>query len=289
VAAKYDAGVRITNEGSNYAANFAITRWVAAAGRHYGAYFGFEPAGPEDERGIVARIYNATASGANQLHDYAANLVSRAPSIDVQQANLHNLFHVPRPVVPVAFWYPEVHMTLNWGKYFEKARAMRDIADYDYVDESMLRRGALDRYDILVIAHGSVMEYGDAKRIARWVRNGGRLVVMDVAEFGSVEKSRAPERHLFGKSHEGRRLGKGLVVRVADWDTLGKALTAEFERLRLPVYPMVTDGVYVTQTDAVSHLMLNTTDAEAAITVRNGGREGKVTVPPHGIARAGNP
>ncbi|MBX7255906.1 MAG: family 14 glycosylhydrolase [Candidatus Hydrogenedentes bacterium] len=285
VAAKHDAGVRITNEGSDYTANFAITRWVAAAGRHYGAYFGFEPAGPEDERGVVARIYNATASGANQLHDYAANLVSRAPSIDVQQANLHHLFHVPNPVVPVAFWYPEVHMTLRWGRYFDKARTMRDIADYDYVDESMLRRGALDRYPVLVIAHGSVMETKDAKRIARWVRDGGRLIVMDVGEFRSVEKTRAPERHLFGKSREGRRLGKGSVVRVADWEALGKTLTAEFERLRLPVYPMTKDGVFVTQTDAISHLLLNTTDAEATVAIRAGEREHKVAVPAHGIAR----
>ena len=72
VAAKHKAGVRITNEASNYALNFALTRWVASAGKHYGAYYGFEPAGGVDENGIVARIYNATASGANQLFDYNA-------------------------------------------------------------------------------------------------------------------------------------------------------------------------------------------------------------------------
>ncbi|MBO4548722.1 MAG: family 14 glycosylhydrolase, partial [Abditibacteriota bacterium] len=47
IAAKYGGGVRITNEGSDYASNFTVTRQVATAGRYYGAYFGFEPASRE--------------------------------------------------------------------------------------------------------------------------------------------------------------------------------------------------------------------------------------------------
>ena len=35
---------------------------------------------------------------------------------------------------------------------------LRDYVDYDYVDETMLRTGALGRNKILVILHGGVME-----------------------------------------------------------------------------------------------------------------------------------
>src|SRR5678815_2183975 len=66
--------VRITNEASDYRLNFSITRWVASASRQYGAYFSYEPAGGVDPRGVVARIYNATASGAKGLHYYHGNL-----------------------------------------------------------------------------------------------------------------------------------------------------------------------------------------------------------------------
>jgi hypothetical protein len=62
------------------------------------AYFGFEPAGAEDETGIVARIYNATASGANQLHDYNPNVVSSKSRTDAQRAHLKWLFHTD-PIV----------------------------------------------------------------------------------------------------------------------------------------------------------------------------------------------
>jgi hypothetical protein len=65
---------RITNEASDYRLNFSITRWVASASHQYGCYFSYEPAGGVDPRGVVARIYNATASGAKGLHYYHGNL-----------------------------------------------------------------------------------------------------------------------------------------------------------------------------------------------------------------------
>jgi hypothetical protein len=241
VAAKHKAGVRITNEASNYATNFAITRWVAGAGRHYGAYFGFEPAGSEDETGIVARIYNATASGANQLHDYNRNVVKSTERTDTQRANLKHLFDT-QPIVPVALWYPNVAMTLNWGGYLERVAQLRDYVDFDYVDESMLATGALKHYKVLVILHGDVMETSDARKIADWAKNGGRVIVMGVPEFESVEGTDEPESVLFGKP-----LGNGSAARVNDWDALASALESAFTELGLPIYDLKKDGIYGTQ------------------------------------------
>ena len=45
------------------AINFLVTNWVSSAGHFYGAQFGFEPAGQVTEKGIVCRIFNATATG----------------------------------------------------------------------------------------------------------------------------------------------------------------------------------------------------------------------------------
>lgn len=260
VAAKHKGGVRITNEGSNYAFNFALTRWVASAGKHYGAYYGFEPAGPEDAQGIVARIYNATASGAAELHDYSPNVVNSAATVDVQRANLKHLFHT-NPIVPVALWYPNVSLTLNWGGFLEKAAEFRDLLDFDYLDESMLATGALEKHRVLVVLHGEVMETADAKRIAKWVRNGGRLIVMGVPGFESVEGTAQPERELFGDTPDGRTLGKGAVVRVKDRDQLTSALSTALKELGLPVYDLKKDGVYVTQIAEDRFLYLTTGDS----------------------------
>lgn len=272
VAAKHGAGVRITNEASDYTANFVITRWVASAGKHYGAYYGFEPAGSEDEVGIVARIYNATASGANQLHDYNPNVLSTQSRIDAQRNHIKWLFHVPKPIVPVALWYPNVAMTLHWGGYFPKAQILRDLTDYDYVDETMLRTGALEANRILVILHGSVMEKDDAKRLTEWIDKGGRVIVMGVDKFESVEGTSDPETMLFGDSPAGRSLGKGKIERVKNEDELATRLGSNLRDLSLPVYDLKKNGIFGTQIEEGKFLFLNTGSGSSKIRLECGGK-----------------
>jgi hypothetical protein len=268
VSAKHGAGVRITNEGSNYQHNYSITRWVASAGKHYGTYYGFEPAGSEDEKGIVARIYNATASGANQLHDYTPNVTRTKARTDVQQAHLKYLFHVAEPVVPVALWYPNVSLTVKWGGYLQKAAQFRDYADFDYMDESMLRTGALDRHRILVIIHGEIMEPSDATRIADWIRNGGRVIVMDVPKFESVEATPEPEHILFGDTGSNdRTLGKGGIIRISGWEGLSGALRTTMSKLRLPVCDLMRDSIFVTQIGKDQWFFLNTSVKSSKIRI----------------------
>jgi len=277
VAAKHGAGVRITNEGSNYASNFYLTRWVASAGKHYGAYYGFEPAGAEDERGIVARIYNATASGANQLHDYTPNVVNSTARIEAQRKHLGHLFHVPKPVVPVALWYPNAAMTLKWGEFADKVMQLRDYLDVDYVDETQLRNDALRNYQVLIILHGSIIEDEDARRLAAWMKQGGRIVVLQVPQFKSVEGTDKPERRLFGKSPAGRRHGKGAIYRVSDWDAFAAQMKTCLQDLGLPAYDLKKDEVYGTQIEDNRFLLLNCGAAEAAVIVTHQGKEFRLT------------
>lgn len=272
VAAKHDAGVRITNEASNYADNFVITRWVASAGKHYNACFGFEPAAAEDETGIVARIYNATASGANQLHDYNSNVVKTASRLDAQRKHIKWLFHVPEPIVPVALWYPNVDLTLKWGGFFPEARLLRDYVDYDFVDETMLRNDALANHRVLLIMHGAVMETMDAAIIAEWIKGGGRAIVMGVPKFESVEATSEPEDMLFDKSPAGRAVGKGAIVRVKTEEELVKELGKAMRELGLAIYDLQKDGIFGTQIEPNKFLFLNTGSGAAKVKVECGGK-----------------
>ncbi|MDH7482729.1 MAG: family 14 glycosylhydrolase [Armatimonadota bacterium] len=270
IAAKYDAGVRITNEASDYAANFVITRWVASAAKYYGAYYGFEPAGAEDEKGIVARIYNATASGANQLHDYAGNVTQSQERIDTQRKHLKYLFHVEEPIVPIALWYPNVHMTIHWGEgYFGKAATFRDYTDWDYIDETMLRNGALDRYKLLVILHGRIIETDDARRIADWIKKGGKVLVMDIEKFESVEGTNEPEQVLTQAG----------ITRVNGWNELISELRKALASFGYPVYDLKKDGIFGTQISNNKFLFLNTTKAESQIEIENRGKKSKAFLP----------
>lgn len=304
VAAKHGAGIRITNEGSDYKLNYSITRWVASAGKHYGAYFGFEPAGAENENGIVARIYNATASGANQLHDYSNNVTRSRSRTDAQQAHLKYLFHVADPVVPVALWYPDVALTINtkgnrktipaldpkeptWGGYLKEAAEFRELSDFDFIDESMLRTGALERNRILVIVYGDIMESSDAVRIAEWARNGGQVIVMNVHKFESVEGTSEPENILFGETGStGGIPGKGSIMRVNSWNALSEALRKTMTKLKLPVVDLIQDSVFVTRIGKDRWFFLNTSVRSSKVRITQPGRRHDVMVNPGTITEA---
>jgi hypothetical protein len=177
--ARYGAGVRITNEGSDYMHNFSLTREVATATRHYGTFCGFEPASQVDAAGIVGRIYNATASGARQLHDYTPNTLNGGVAA-LENFRAHAVWLVPRrPRVSTALYLSRETWALEPGangRGYALARTLRDAADLDFVTRRSLVDGHLRRYGTLVLAASSVLEPASAEAIEKWVRKGGHLI-----------------------------------------------------------------------------------------------------------------
>lgn len=211
VAAQHGGGVRITNEGSDYLFNLTITRLVAGAGRHYGAFFGFEPASVVDAHGAVARIYNAVASGARQLHDYVGNtwrdgapLPEAAAAFD---ANRHHLA-MCEPQVEVAVLLPLDDFTLQEvgfsARMVQSVRLMRGIADFDFVDERLIRDGALRHYRFLVALDGLTLARDVQEAIAEWTTAGG--VVVSWQLWQDLDERDDVSRRLFGLAAEGDKL-----------------------------------------------------------------------------------
>ncbi len=272
VAAKHGAGVRITNEASDYAVNLSVTRWVASSAKFYGALFGFEPAGSEDFYGIPARIYNATASGANQLHDYNTNVVGSEKTVEQQKKHFKYLFHT-KPVVPVALWYPDTQMVMKWGDFLRKAGQLRDSFDFDFVDDSMILRGALGRNKVLVVTYGYIMENAVAKKLAEWAKQGGRIIVLDVDRFQSVEGTGEPEDLLFPDGRPGGSFGKGYVYSVADVKELNVRLTEILWKLGYPVYEIAENGLYVTQIEKDRLLVYSKNEEDRDLVVNYKGKK----------------
>ena len=177
--ARYGAGVRITNEGSDYAQNFTLTREVATATRHYRTFCGFEPASKVDAAGVVGRIYNATASGARQLHDYTPNVLSGGvAALDNFRKHAHWL--VPRqPSASTALYLSRETWALEPAansRSYSLARTLRDAQDIDFVTRRSLADGHLRGYGTLVLTASSVLEPESAAAIEKWVRKGGHLI-----------------------------------------------------------------------------------------------------------------
>ncbi len=288
IAAKNGCGVRITNEGPGYQWNNVLTRLVASSGRHFGASFGFEPASNIDINTIPGRIYNATISGSDHLHDYSRNIISSEERMDVQRKAFKYL-EKTKPVVPIALWYPNVAMTLDnaaeFGKFSNGSAKLREYADHDYIDEIMLRNNALKRYKILVINNGGVMETSDAELISKWIKRGGMLIAMGSDEFVSVEGTNEPEKILFRGDSVSGKYGKGSAKRVADLLEMSKLLSEGMAEFGYPVIDMKEDGLYASQISKSELLYLNTTTKTVNTTVSIDGEITRYSIPPSGITK----
>ncbi len=182
--APFGAGIRITNEGSHYVHNFAITREVATATRHYGTYCGFEPAGEVNADGVVGRAYNATASGARNLHYYTPNIVMDPAAVRnwrrvATEVTLRRI-QPPRVAVylPRAAWAVDPGLV---GRTYEVVRALREFCDLDLVAPATVRDGILKRHRLLVVPTVAHLEADVAALLAPWVAAGGVLVQVDEA------------------------------------------------------------------------------------------------------------
>jgi hypothetical protein len=181
------AGVRITNEGSDYATNFTLTREVATATRFYNTFCGFEPASAVDAGGVIARIYNATASGARQFHDYAPNTVGQgSQALANLRKNLPML--IPRrPEIDVALYLSRESWALTpsaLDRTIALARVLRDVTDLDFVTRQSVRDGYLKNHRVLVLADSPVLAPPAAEAIESWLRAGGTLLATASAPDG---------------------------------------------------------------------------------------------------------
>jgi hypothetical protein len=268
VAAKYGAGVRITNEGSDYAANFSLTRWVASAGRQYGAYFSFEPAGEVNPAGVIARIYNAAASGARGLHYYQPNLYGSEEAHD-NFVKWGSFWTRRDPIVEIGVYYPETHIRLNTNDFLPIAQRLRRSFDFAYVSDQQILDGGLARVKALVITEGYVSEARVWSAVSSWVDRGGVVVLATGGgQPRTVEGDPAVIERLLRPTTGDR---KGLVIRAP-----GRGADADFAMaacdalLRVPSLQPVTRrmlqlqkvaaGAFATCVGPAELLWLNPTD-----------------------------
>ena len=206
IAAEIGGGVRITNEASDLRGNFSLTRWIASAARQYGARFSFEPAGEVNQWGVISRVYNATASGANGLHYYFPNLFGSEES----RANFERWgseFKQRKPVVEIAVYYPQTNIKLNGNSFLPLVQPLRDHFDFAYVSDGMIRDGGLSRVKALILLHGSVSEADVWSRIAEWVDSGGLVIYAEgIGRLHSVEGDMSWHDRIVNPTGKGRTL-----------------------------------------------------------------------------------
>jgi hypothetical protein len=188
VAARYGGGIRITNESSSFPMNVRLTRMVDAACRFYGAYFGHEPASAVTPAGMLGRLFNAVAAGARQIFLYnTPELLGEAAGKPVvgKGGKFHKEYggflKTAEPVVDAAVYHPNPAVKESGTarqEFSDMVSQIRRFVDYDFVDDRMIRDGALSGKSILILAGASVIDDATTARIERWVNDGGVLFVL---------------------------------------------------------------------------------------------------------------
>jgi len=182
--AKVQGGMRLTNEGDDFADNFTITRMASSAARFYGIPLGYEPGGFGSKRGVMARLFNAVTTDAVHLFYYLGNLTGNDQALDAWLKYSPFLDQRAKPIIDVAAFYPDTALKLDdelvryrWAStFFTVGRTLREQVDFDYASEQMILDGALDRYKVLLFLWGAVTEKPVLECMDQWVRNGGTLV-----------------------------------------------------------------------------------------------------------------
>lgn len=193
VAARHGAGIRITNEGSDYPANYAMTRHVSSCCRHYGTYFGVEPAGAVTTAGIPVRVYNATAGGADELFTYDPEPAGERAAA---YAACRPLLVKREPLVDVGLFLNQTARELGDSNWAAGAQGLRAVADYELLDDRLIADGALRHVRVLAWLAGPVLEAATYRTLREWVSGGGLLLVGGLGDLETVEGDTAPSREL---------------------------------------------------------------------------------------------
>lgn len=192
IAAKYKAGIRVTNQTNDYSQSFILTRLVSSSARFYKTYFTTEEeAILQTKEGVAMRIFDAASSGADGF--YCQNIIGTgkipclkkgfAAGIPTEGAKslAKNIRHMKceNPIIKTAVFFPNTSVIFNpslIALIYNQCASLRDILDFDLIDERMIKDGALDSYEFLLILGGEIPEGEISKAIKSWSEKGGRVM-----------------------------------------------------------------------------------------------------------------
>ena len=225
-------GARVTNEGGDYAFNFAYTAWAGTCCRFYGLPFGNEPWGGDMcGNGVLGRIFNAATQGANNFWAYDRHYRA-IPTWRGLPYSLPLLGGAYVRKNRVAVYYPWTHFVVNDEHGFSEKglrdifwpqiEELRDVIDFDLVDDVLIADGIMKDYDFLIVLQGTVYEHDELARIASWVEDGGVLITHNIGIPTTIEGDISMGQKLLDFHTNPKKNEIDLGARVA---TVGKGCT----------------------------------------------------------------
>lgn len=203
LAAEYKAEVRSTHGGFHPFAENAATMLgrLGSACRFYNVPFWTESPGAITPDQEVGRIFEDVSQGAKGHFEWADNALA---NLDVFY-RYGKFLKVEKPIVDVAMFYPAEAQRLRpdqgYNPLFQQACAyMRDIANFDIVDDRMVLDGCLPHYRVLALWEGTQADEATLDKIREWVNAGGTLLAYDFGKVTTFEGDSSWFNDMFGYS-----------------------------------------------------------------------------------------
>jgi uncharacterized protein (TIGR03437 family) len=256
---------------------FFYTKRVATAARFYGLTgFSSEPQdGEAPVKDIAYAAFKDLTTAVTQHFDYVPNMNRGKDSIETER----QLWRGKYPEVDTALFFSTTAHRLDDSRreqgfkgYPDRlsllTEGLRDVVDYDVVDERLVSDGALANYRVLVWPAGFVTEAATLSRLRAWVEGGGVLVVGDLAGVATVEGDRGAFAGL--PSGNVLPIGKGAIFDAnGDLDQLAFIVASRGyvqagaipSSALLPPLDRVADGVLVSEFDN-GIMLFNTKNTE---------------------------
>jgi hypothetical protein len=162
-------------------------KWMGTAYQFYGVTECTEPATALDQEAFVRRIFSDASAGATQFFTY---------EFEQHVADIHKYVHLltGKPgETEVAVYCPTTLYRLggNLGFTIEASREMRDLTEYDVLDEALILDGALttQKYKVLVIYQAEFVDDPVLENFDAFQRTGGRLVVVGSTPINHIDGS----------------------------------------------------------------------------------------------------
>ncbi len=179
IARQYGVHIRSTHGGyAPFAQGYAaMIKRIATPCKVYGVPHWLEPPGAITPQGEVSRIMEALSCGNFGFWDWGQNPVGGA-SVFREYASF---LTQEKPQMDVALFFPTTAHRLCVSNSFPPRLAavgarLRDVMDFDMVDEELIADDGLRLYRVLLWVEGDWVEERTLPALSAWIKKGGVLL-----------------------------------------------------------------------------------------------------------------
>lgn len=160
-------------------------KWMGTAYQFYGVKECTEPAGGLDDATFRRRLFSDASAGAAQFFTY--EFPQHVPDIH----KYIQLINGTPGETEVAIYCPTTLYRLGGDLQptIQASRRLRDVCDFDVLDEVLIDDGALttSRYKVLVVVQGDIVDQPVLDRFQDYLAAGGRVVVVGDTAIKNVQ------------------------------------------------------------------------------------------------------